>query len=88
MALGIRSVKSAQQLAGFACEPGCWLAGKGRNLWMKAAGPEAADVNPPAGLRPSIPANVLAPISPAHDVVHSTWALNAQLAGHDRVCEE
>jgi len=27
----------------------------------------AADVNPPAGLLASVPANVLAPVSPAHD---------------------
>jgi len=33
----------------------------------KAAGHEAAEVNRPAGLLSSIPANVLAPVSPAHD---------------------
>jgi len=48
----------------------------------RAAGHGAADVNPPAGLLPSIPANVLAPDSAAHDVAHGVGILNAQLTRH------
>ena len=46
----------------------------------KVVGPGAANVSPPAGLLASIPANVLAPVSPAHDVAHGARLLDGQLA--------
>jgi len=66
-ALAMRVVKATLQSAALACKPGCWWAGRGPDHRTKAAGHGAADVNRPAGLLPSIPANVLAPVSPAHD---------------------
>jgi len=49
---------------------------------MKVAGHGAADANPPSGLLPSIRANILAPVSPAHDAVHRAGILDAHLPRH------